>query len=339
MKTIDLRSDTVTLPTLAMRTAMANAEVGDDVYGDDPTVLSLERLAAQKVNKAAAMFVPSGTMGNQLAIMAHTRRGDELITGRNNHIVSHEVGAIGVLSGANVWTLDHPNDWITPEAFINAIRPIDIHVPSTTLLCMENALSNGQVMPLELMKENFHLAKERGIQVHLDGARLFNAATHLGVEASELANCADSVMFCLSKGLAAPIGSILAGEVDFIAKARKYRKMLGGGLRQAGILAAAGIIALEEMVDRLAIDHQNARYLARRLNDLDLADIDLSLVHINMVFATLKDPKYATQAFVDHLLLQNIKVNPASNGQYRFVTHHNVSKEDIDAFLEVINSY
>lgn len=338
MKTIDLRSDTVTLPTQAMRDAMAIAEVGDDVYQDDPTVTRLETEAASKVGKEAAMFVPSGTMGNQVSIMTHTRRGDEVITGQNYHIVVHEVGAVAVLSQANLRTISHPDDFILPEALLSALRSDDIHEPRSGLLSMENALSNGKVMPLSLMKENYRIAKEHALKVHLDGARLFNAAVALGVDVKELAACTDSVTFCLSKGLCAPIGSIVAGDQDFINRARKNRKLLGGGMRQAGFLAAAGLIAMHEMSLRLGEDHANARYLANQLLDTGMIDLDLSSVQINMVFFSFKDPNFRHQDFAKYLLGNQVKINP-SNHIYRFVTHHGVTREDIDRVISLIKAF
>ena len=338
MKTIDLRSDTVTQPTQAMRDAMAIALVGDDVYGDDPTMNELESYAATLVNKEAALFVPSGTMGNQLALMTHTQRGDEIITGSHNHIVIHEVGAIPVLSGAGVRTIQHPDDFITPAQLIRAIRSNDIHEPKSTVLSMENALSNGKVMPLKLMKDNYEIAKTHGMKVHLDGARLFNAAVALEVEATELTQYCDSVMFCLSKGLCAPIGSILAGSKDFIQKARKNRKLLGGGMRQAGFLAAAGLIALKEMRLRLKDDHDNAKYLAQKMLESGLVTLNLEDVQINMFFFEFIDPHFNHDDFPAYLLKNGVKINP-DFPMYRFVTHYWISKEDIDTVVDLIKHY
>jgi len=338
MKTIDLRSDTVTQPTQAMREAMSVALVGDDVYGDDPTMNELEAYAAALVNKEAALFVPSGTMGNQLALMTHTQRGDEIITGSHNHIVIHEVGAIPVLSGAGVRTISHPDDFITPAQLIRSIRSSDIHEPKSTVLSMENALSNGKVMPLSLMKDNYEIAKAHGLKVHLDGARLFNAATSLNVEASELTQYCDSVMFCLSKGLCAPIGSILAGNKDFILKARKNRKLLGGGMRQAGFLAAAGLIALKDMRLRLQDDHDNAKYMAQKLLETGLVTLNLDDVQINMVFFEFVDPHFNHDDFPAYLLKNNVKINP-DFPTYRFVTHYWITKDDIDYVVDLIKHY
>ena len=251
MNYIDLRSDTVTKPTLAMRAAMAAAEVGDDVYGDDPTVNELERLAAEMLGKEAAMFVTSGTMGNQLGIMSQTRRGDEIIAGAQSHIVMHEVGAAAVLSGVSIRQIDYPNCVPVPEMIAARIRPDDIHEPPTALICIENALANGRVVPLETMAEIRRIADANNLPIHMDGARVFNAATALGVDVKEITQYTDTLSCCLSKGLCSPVGAIFAGPKATVARARKWRKLLGGGMRQAGILAAAGIISLKDMTKRL----------------------------------------------------------------------------------------
>ena len=333
MKYIDLRSDTVTLPTDEMRHAMSLAEVGDDVYEDDRTVQKLEELAAHMLGYEAALFTPSGTMANQLAIMGYTNRGDEIIVSADAHIVAHEVGAVSVLSGANMRTI---NSAIMRGSEVkNAIRGDDIHYPKTALICLENALGNGQVVPLDIMEEVYEVAKANSIPVHLDGARLFNAAVYLGVDAKEITKYADSTMFCLSKGLCAPVGSMLCGSAEFIKKARKNRKLLGGGMRQAGILAAAGIIALEKMTKRLHIDHENAKYLAEKLDQIPSIDINADNVHINMVFFNIKsqidDKKVAA-----YLFEQGIKINPPDKGVCRVVVHNDISREDIDKFIEIL---
>lgn len=330
MRYIDFRSDTVTMPTKEMRIAMAEAIVGDDVYGDDPTASELEKLAAELVGKEAAMFVPSGTMGNQLAVMTHTRRGDEIIVEKNCHIVMHEVGATAVISGVNMRTITGIDGVMNPEDVKAAIREEDIHQPETTLICMENALSNGRVVPLDVMKDIYNIAKKHKLSVHLDGARLFNAAVYLGVEAKTIAAYTDSVMFCLSKGLCSPVGSILAGSKAFIDKARKNRKLLGGGMRQIGILAAAGIISLKDMTKRLHIDHENAKYLANRLLELPGIKLDIEGIHINMVFFTIENLKMSDSEFIERLFQKGIKAHGIENGEYRFVISNDVAKEDID---------
>lgn len=334
LRYIDLRSDTVTMPTEEMRKAMAYAEVGDDVYGDDPTLNKLEVLAANITGKEAALFVPSGTMGNQIGVMTHTLRGDEVISGENSHIAVHEVGATAVLSGVQLRTIKSPDDILYPEAIRNAIRMDDIHEPRTGLICLENALANGTVVPLDIMKEVYTIAKEHNIPVHLDGARLFNAATYLKVKVADITQYTDSVMFCLSKGLCAPVGSMLAGSKVFIDKARKNRKLLGGGMRQAGILAAAGIIALEEMIKRLGEDHENAKYMAKRLLGIPGIELDIDKVQIDMVFFKLDSSYINPDILVKKLFEKSIKISSPEAGLYRFVTNNNVDKKDIDYLID-----
>ncbi len=333
---IDLRSDTVTLPTQEMRQAMFEAEVGDDVYGDDPTVNELERLAAEMLGKEAALFVPSGTMGNQLAVMSHTRRGDEAIAGEISHVFVHEVGAAAVLSSVSLRTIPFDNGLYTVAQVAAAIRSDDIHEPPTTLILLENALSNGRVVPLETMAEIYAMAQSRGIRVHVDGARFFNASVALGVSAGELARHCDSVMCCLSKGLCAPVGSVLAGTREFILRSRKNRKMLGGGMRQAGFLAAAGMIALRDMTLRLSEDHANARYLACRLSEIPGMLVDLDAVQINMVFFRLDRPAEQLAALPELMRMKGIKINGLDGGWGRFVTHHGVNREDLDVVTDAL---
>lgn len=336
MKFIDLRSDTVTMPTDEMRQAIANAEVGDDVYQDDPTVNKLEKLAAEKVGKEAALFVPSGTFGNQLAVLTHTKRGHEVIVGKNNHIVVHEVGASAVIAGVQLRTLETVNGVMSPKDVLNAIRADDIHEPETGLICVENAHGCGAVVPLSILKEIKKIAESHSIPVHMDGARIFNAAVSLGVDAKEIAACCDSVMFCLSKGLAAPAGSMLAGSKEFIQRARKYRKLMGGGMRQIGILAAAGIIALEKMTDRLYEDHKNAKYLAEELSKFPGVKVKTDRLDIDMVFFEMGEDVIKESVLIEKLYEKNIKVSGAEAGEYRFVTHIGVSKDDIDYVINCI---
>jgi threonine aldolase len=336
---IDLRSDTVTQPTDDMRKAMANAIVGDDVYLDDPTTSELEVLAAKLTGKEAAVFVPSGTMANQLAVMAHTKRGDEIILGANSHIVAHEVGGASVLSGVSYGIVSHPNDWVTAEAIKKAYREDDIHYPDTGLVCLENALGNGMVVPLDVMKDAYNAAKELNLPVHLDGARLFNAATSLGVDAKDITQYCDTVMFCVSKGLCAPVGSLLCGDAKFVIRAKKLRKLLGGGMRQSGILAAAGIIGLNEMTKRLHIDHENAKYLATELSKIDGITVDIDRVHISMVFCDITEAVSPTE-LVKYMLDNNVKMSmPEIDTTYRFVTHNWISKEDIDTFISLLRKF
>lgn len=331
MKWIDLRSDTVTLPGEEMRAAMANAEVGDDVYGDDPTVNRLEEIAARRLGKEAAIFVPSGTFGNQLSILTHTLRGDEVIIPASNHIIVHEAGASAVIAGVQMRTLDCDDGMPSVDRILKAIRGEDLHYPRTGLICLENAHSSGRVLPMEYMKEVYSIARERAIPVHLDGARIFNAAVSLGIDAREIASKADSVMFCLSKGLGAPIGSMLVGTKDFIARARKGRKIMGGAMRQAGIIAAAGIIAIEKMIDRLGEDHENARYLAKKLGEIEGVEIMRDRLDINMVFFKLDSGR--PKAIVEELHRQGIKINPPEGDEWRLVTNLDVSRSDLDTFI------
>ncbi len=336
MKVIDLRSDTVTLPTDEMREAMAKAEVGDDVYGDDPTVNRLEKIAAEIIGKEAALFVPSGTFGNQLAILTHTKRGDEIIVEENCHIVMHEVGASAVIAGVQLRTVRGKNGTMDPEDVKKAIRDNDIHFPNTGLICVENAHSSGAVVSIGNFKDIKEIANEANVPVHLDGARIFNAAYALNVDVKEITKYVDSVMFCLSKGLAAPIGSILAGDKEFIEKARKNRKLMGGGLRQAGIIAAAGIIALEKMVRRIDKDHKNSKYLAKGLSEINGIEVKFDRNDINMVFFKLPNNIINEDKFIKGLLKKNIKINGMEDGEYRFVTNKDVTREDIEFVLEEI---
>lgn len=335
MQWIDMRSDTVTQPTQAMRHAMAHAVVGDDVYGDDPTVVELETLAAQLLGKEAALFVPTGNFGNQLAIFTHCQRGNEVILGDDCHIVWHETGGAAVIGGVQLRTIASDKGVMNPQEIEARIRVgQDVHWPKTGLICLENAHSNGRVIPLDIMQRTADIARRHGVPVHLDGARVFNAATYLGCDVKEITRHADTVMCCLSKGLAAPVGSILAGSADFIARARYNRKLLGGGWRQAGVLAAPGLLALTEMTQRLAEDHANARYLAEQLAGMPCVEVDIDDVHINMVwFRLLADIDISE--LMAALTAAGIKANPPEGGRMRLVTHWQVGREAIDRVLEV----
>ncbi len=332
---IDLRSDTVTRPTLEMRRAMAEAEVGDDVYGDDPTVNRLQELAAEKVGKEAALFLPSGTMGNQVAVMTHARRGEEVILEAEAHIFYYEVGGLAVLAGVQTRPLPGERGVITPAQVRGAVRGDDIHLPRTGLVCLENThnRAGGAVWPLELFREVCGTAHEAGVPVHLDGARVFNAAIYYDLPVTEITRHVDSVMFCLSKGLCAPVGSILAGDADFIARARKNRKLLGGGMRQAGVLAAAGIVALEKMVDRLVEDHENARRLAAGLAEMRKVRLDPDAVQTNIVYF---DVEGDARRIVEELRGRGVLMNALDPARIRVVTHHDVSRGDIERALEIM---
>lgn len=339
-KWIDLRSDTVTGQPDFMREAMFNALVGDDVYGDDPTLTELETLAARMVGKEAALFVPSGTFGNQLTLFTLCKRGDEVILGDASHIIAHEVGASSVIAGVQLRPIDSDTGILSPKEIEKRIRiGTNIHFPDTGLICIENAHSSGHVIPLSNMKEIYELGKKYNIPVHLDGARIFNAAVALDVDVKEITQYCDTVMFCLSKGLCSPVGSIIAGDQTFIDSARKKRKLMGGGLRQAGFLGAAGIVSLTQMVDRLQEDHDHAQLLATELSKLPEVTVDFDSLHINMVFFEFNNPNIDTNQLVEFFLDHNIKINGSDNGQMRFVTHYWITKEDIDTIVRLLEAF
>jgi threonine aldolase len=331
---IDLRSDTVTLPTPAMREAMYRAELGDDVFGEDPTVNRLEALAAERVGKEAALFVASGTMGNLVAILTHCGRGDEAIMGDQCHTFHYEVGGASALGGVHVRTVPNGEGLPALSDIEAAIRPDDIHDPPTRLLCLENTHNRcgGTVIHPGPFRTVCDLAHRHGIAVHLDGARIFNAALAAGCDVRELTAPADSVMFCLSKGLAAPVGSLLAGSADFILRARKNRKMVGGGMRQAGVLAAAGLVALTQMVARLAEDHANARLLAEGLAAIPGVTIDLRRVQTNIVLFEVADPL----GFVDRLQAEGVLAIYFGGKTIRLVTHYGITRSDVEAALGAV---
>ena len=335
MKFIDLRSDTVTHPTDAMRKAMAGAEVGDDVCGDDPTVNELERLAAHMTGKEAALFVPSGTFGNQVSLLTHCKTGQEVILGEECHIVQHEVGAAAVIAGVQLRPVSDPDGRLDSEAVRRRIRPEDLHYPETGLICVENAHSGGRVVPLTTMRAVYDLAQEHGLPVHMDGARIFNAAACLGVDAREISRCCDTVMFCLSKGLCAPVGSMVAGEKEWIGRARKNRKLMGGGLRQAGILAAAGIIALTDMTKRLSEDHDRARGLADALSQVSGITVDMDALDINMVYLMM-NTSLSPQAMAARCRAHGVLIYPPENGLMRLVTHYWIGDEDVVKAADVL---
>ena len=336
-RVIDLRSDTVTLPTEEMREAMRTAALGDDVFGEDPTVNRLEGMAAARLGKEAALLVPSGTMGNQVALLTHTRRGDEVILEADAHIVHYESGAPAVLSGVMLRSLPGRDGLLTPEQVEAAMRSPDMHTPPTALLCLENTHNRGggSVYPLATLQAIAGVARARGIPVHLDGARIFNAALASGVPASAIATCADSVMFCLSKGLSAPVGSLLCGPADFILRARRFRKMLGGGMRQAGVLAAAGIVALEKMVDRLEVDHANAKRLTAGLARIPGVLLDPDRVETNIVIFRLAPPRTAAP-LLSALAAEGVKALPVGPAAIRMVTHKDVEAADVDLAVAAV---
>ncbi|MEG6616193.1 low-specificity L-threonine aldolase [Peptococcaceae bacterium 1198_IL3148] len=333
---IDLRSDTVTQPTIEMREAMANAEVGDDVYQEDPTVNKLEDVAAQLIGKEAALFLPSGTMANQIAVLTHTERGDEVILDAESHIFYYEVGAPAMLAGVQLNPVPGLIGRNAVDKLRETYRPKDIHYPNTRLLCLENTFNRGggTVMTPEEMKAVYELAKELNLSVHLDGARIFNAAIASRCPASDFTKYCDTVMFSLSKGLSAPVGSILAGEKKFIDKARKYRKALGGGMRQAGILAAAGLVSLK-MIDRLADDHANARALAEGLAKIKGLRVELHLVQTNIVLVDITAIDMDAKTFVNELEKHGVKASGFGPQLVRFVTHKDILREDIEQAIKV----
>lgn len=335
---IDLRSDTVTKPTQEMREAAFSAHVGDDVYRDDPTVIELEKLAAHMLGMEDAMLVPSGTFGNQVSLLTHTNHGDEIIISKDAHLKEHEGGGAALISGVMMRSLDAVKGMMNVNEIRESVREDDIHYPKTKLIWLENAYSNGNVLSLDYLSEVRDVANEFGIMVHIDGARIFNAATFLNVDVKEITKYADSVQICLSKGLCAPIGSIVAGKQEFIDKARWYRKMMGGGMRQAGVIAAPGIIALKEMTKRLDVDHDNAKYLAEKLNENNFINVEIDRLDINMVFFTIDNQIISSEDLVLRLKENNILSNGIEKGEYRFVVSNDVSRDDIEYVIKIMNS-
>lgn len=335
---IDLRSDTVTVPTDKMRKAMFEAPVGDDVYGDDPTVAALEQLTAKMLGKEAGLFVPTGTFSNQLALFTHITRGEEVILPDSCHVVIHESGASAIISGAQLRCIQTENGEMPLDIVEKTIRkdPTDIHQPRTALITYENADSDGCVRSLSYMSNVKDLANRYKLPVHLDGARIFNAAAYLGVKAVEIAQYADTVSLCLSKGLCAPVGSVLVGSKEFIEKAKRNRKIMGGGMRQAGIIAAAGIVALTDMAGRLKEDHENAAYLLKELAAVPGLTVFNELQQINMVFFKLTGFPLDSKALVSYMAKNNVVINGEDNGMMRFVTHYYVSREEIDKVVALL---
>jgi threonine aldolase len=338
MDIVDLRSDTVTHPTPAMREAMAKAEVGDDVFGEDPTINRLQEMAAERMGKEAGLFVPSGTMGNLLAILTHCGRGDEAIMGHMGHTFLFEVGGMSALGSVFAHTIpNQPDGSLKLDDIRAGIRGSDIHEPITRLIILENTQNRcgGVVLSANYTRQVSDLAKETGLKLHLDGARIFNAAVAQGVKVGELAAPADSVTFCLSKGLCAPVGSVLCGSKEFINKARHTRKQLGGGMRQAGILAAAGIVALEQMVDRLAEDHRRAKLLAEKLATVKGLQLTFGMPQTNMVFVNLEKghPKSAGQVETE-MAGENVKIEVTGPGAFRLVTHYWITNEGVDQTVQ-----
>jgi len=338
MNTIDLRSDTVTLPTDAMRRAMADAELGDDVFGEDPTVRRLESLAAEMTGKEAALLVPSGTMANLISLLTHCGRGEEVILGDQAHIFYYEQGGSAAVGGIHPRTVaNQPDGTFDLEAVKAAIRGDDPHFPRTRLIALENTHNrcSGSPLPEEYLRSVAAVAAEHDLGVHMDGARIFNAAAALGVPVAALAEPVDSLSFCLSKGLSAPVGSLVCGRRTFIRAARRNRKLLGGGMRQAGVIAAAGIVALQEMTGRLAEDHHNARRLAEGLSAMRRARVDPDRVRTNIVYVDLEAAGPPAAEIVAHLAQEGVRVGATGPCQFRAVTHYGITEADIDRSLTV----
>ena len=339
MKTIDLRSDTVTLPSQEMREAIYHAELGDDVFGDDPTVNRFERIAAERVGKEAALLVVSGTMGNLASILTHCGRGTEVILGDRCHTFIYEAGGISALGGIHPRTVpNQPDGTLRLEDIEAAIRPDNVHFPRTRLVCLENTHNRCDGTPLtaEYTAQVVDLAHRHSLAVHLDGARIFNAAVALGVDVRELTLGVDSLSFCLSKGLAAPIGSVVCGSKGFIAEARRTRKILGGGMRQAGIIAAAGIVALGKMIDRIREDHDNAARLAKGIARIDGLSIDLARIQTNIVYFDITAKELAGEELAKQLGARGIRALSVAPGRLRAVTHYGISADDIDQALSAL---
>ncbi len=340
MKVVDLRSDTMTRPTPTMSRAMAEAEVGDDVFGEDPTVNALEKMAAERMGKEAALFVTSGTMGNLVSLLAHCGRGEEIILGSFSHTFYFEQGGSAAVGGIHPRTVpNQPDGKLTLSDIEGAIRADNVHFPRTRLIVLENThnLCGGYPLDIDYMKAVGDAARRHGLKIHVDGARFFNAAVALDVPAAQLAAEADSVSFCLSKGLAAPVGSVVCGNHDFISEARRARKILGGGMRQAGVLAAAGIVALNEMVDRLADDHANARKLAEGLAEMPGVSIDPTQVHTNIVYFEVKRADMTVEELVKRLDDNGARMLPVGPGRIRAVTHYHITSDDIDYVLGIFS--
>lgn len=336
---IDLRSDTVTRPTPAMREAMARAEVGDDVFGEDPTVNRLEQLAAEKLGKEAALFVSSGTMGNFVALLTHCARGDEIIVGDQAHIFAAEQGGASVLGGIAMYPVPNQTDGtLRLDDIRKAIRSDDIHYPRTRLICIENThmRMNGAPLPLAYLEQVRAIADAHHLQIHMDGARIFNAAIALKVDALALTRYADTVQFCLSKGLSAPVGSMLVGPHAFIAQARRARKLVGGGTRQAGIIAAAGIVALETMIERLEQDHANAKYLAESLADVPGIELDPARVKTNMILFGLAPNGVTARQLAERVKQDGVLIQPRGEYQMRAATHYGISRADVETAFAAI---
>jgi len=339
---IDFRSDTVTHPTARMRKAMASAKVGDDVYGEDPTINQLESLSAQILGKEAALFTASGTMGNLIAVLTHCARGDEAVMGTQGHTFLHEVGGMAALGGVFPHMIpSKANGTMDLNKVKNAIREEDIHHPETRLVIVENTQNacGGIPIPAKYMQELSDLLDPMDIRLHVDGARIFNAGVALNKPAKKLVENADSIMFCLSKGLCAPVGSMLCGSHNFIRRARKIRKQLGGGMRQAGIIAAAGIVALESMIDRLAEDHHRAKMLSEAISEINGLSLEKGEAQTNMVYVAIaNDHAVDADELVQTCSDRGILIGKSGSRSFRFVTHYWITDEDIEKLISVLKA-
>jgi threonine aldolase len=339
MALIDLRSDTVTLPTETMREAISRAALGDDVFGEDPTINRLETMTAERLGMEAALLVVSGTMGNIASVLTHCARGEEVILGDSSHIFLNEAGGMSALGGIFPHTIpNQPDGTLRLEDIETAVRVENIHFPRTRLICLENTHNRCYGAPLtpEYTAAVVALAKQHGLLLHLDGARIFNAAVALGVDVRELTRGCDSINVCLSKGLAAPVGSVICGSGEFIARARRTRKMLGGGMRQAGIIAAAGIVALQEMIDRLAEDHVNARRLAEGIAAIAGLATDPVRVLTNILYIDLVDKRFSDEEFMRRLAGKGIRLSHTGPARFRMLTHYGIGEAEIDAALKAL---
>ena len=340
-KYIDLRSDTVTQPSKLMRDEIIHAPLGDDVFMEDPTVNELENKAAKMLGKEKGLLVPSGTMGNLIAVLVHCPRGTEVILGDCSHTFIYEAGGISVFGGIHSHQLKNEKDGtINIESIESAIRQDNVHFPKTALICLENTqnMCFGAPLGITYMNDVYDLSNKHGLKVHTDGARIFNAAVALNINIKELTQYTDSITFCLSKGLSAPIGSILCGTKKFIHEARRIRKALGGGMRQAGIIAASGNIALEKNIEQLKIDHKNAKYLADEINKIDCLDIEINRIKTNILYFTINHDSINGSQFVDMMMNKGIKFFEVSKNKFRLVTHSGISDDDVKYVIKMFNT-
>ena len=335
---VDLRSDTVTLPTQEMRQAMFEAEVGDDVFGEDPTINRLEKMAAERMGKEAAVLVPSGTMANLVSLMSNAKRGDLVILESEAHMYWYEAGGLSAIAGLLPWPLKSEFGVLNPDVVEAAIRPRNIHFPEPTLICVENTHNRhgGTVVSPKQLEVLGYVARTHGMRFYMDGARIFNAAVALGVDVKDFTRHVDNLMFCLSKGLSCPAGSLVIGTKDFVERARRNRKVLGGGMRQAGIIAAAGIVALEKLVQRLADDHRNARFLAEGCARVEGLSVDLARVQTNMVVLDISDLGVEDGVFRSKLKEHGVLAGSIGRGKVRLVTHRGIEKEHVERAMDGI---